>query len=1683
MPRQCVHIAAALYDANGLENYYSYHTQSAGKAGTGYVNDFNGNLVFVHEDAATSGNRMPVKLNHVYNLARRKEWNGIGNGWRLSACQTLKPSDKTDFPYVYMDGDGTEHYFYKDTSDGNKLKDENGLGYVITTESSGNTAEYRIIQREDKSQMIFAQDGYLRKEKDTNGNTITYSYATGSNGPYLTEITDPTGAVITLVHQGNRLVKIKDVLNRATFYNYDDKKNLTSITYPDGKVTTFTYDTAALDATGGSDPGKLLSVRASDGYEIDYSYITDHTVKRVGRITEKNGTSIGQELKISYKNGNTTIFEECGLDGELSQTGDNRTYTYQFDNNGRPVCVIDSEGNAESFSYFSAGAKNNKLSKTGSTIKTIVNHMRNLRIERELYHWTICGSDTATVERTAEKGYIGTCSARITKTGALGESGIMQDHVLNPGTYTFSAYVSVEAIGAGGAFHLFVKGIKADGTQVLLADSPGITSKTDPAVDGGWLRESVTFTTDDTYTGVNVYAAIGNTTGTAYVTCFQLEEGTIANRLNLLENGSFDRAGDYDAIPGLFGSQEVESGDGRTTANALFGTHSVHIKGTIGKRKGYTQSITLRTDEKTVFSVSGWAKANAVPNQEFAIIMGFWYSDGTYKFENIPFNRNITDWQFVHKAVSPNDDKENTNKTMTSMRIYIFYGQNQNDAYFDGLQITCDDGESFVYDDNGDLTSAASVAQKSGFSYDTNRNLSKMVDMAGNSFEYGYDDKKNLIMAQNSEGVRCRFQYDGNGNPQYATVQSNGRLGAVTPGRVYYIRERVSGKYLGAKENGTADGTNCVLNTYSGHGAQKWKVMNVEKGYVQFIPQHAAGMSMDIVGAANADGARIMISVTDYADSQKFKLRYMKDGSYEIFSKCGKDVRGLTNEGNNTGDGAVVSIWSVNDGLDRQRWYLEPADLGTVTDVPKAGSIYEIRLRHSGQYLQAVGGSSAAGTGLEQYDYGAKMSQQFLLEDAGNGYYYIRPLHALQTALAVQGTYSGYPAVTLQTKDAASDLQKFRFEPLGTGYAIRCKGTDGTFGVLNNSYAKNQRVVAPTGTITADRGNRIFLLEECSGRIETAMTHTSDGRNVRTVTDASGNVTTNTYDNNNRLLTGVTDGNGNVISYTYDENTDELTAVCAMVDGQEVKNTYTYDSGHRLKTIGHNGFQYTFSYDTFGYRTGIQAGDKNLASYTYLPHNGPLSRLTYGNGDYLDYVYDREQRIQALKANGTVICENIYDGEGRMAGQKDIAGGVDYSFSYDLIGRLTAMDTSRGQQLRIGYDDKNRVDSVVHKVNGTGYNVSCLYGDVAQQQRPGLIYGLKVDDIRRQEISYDLLARISEKKILLDGGAEHTTTYAFADGPRMGTTTSLVERVTSGGKTLSYTYDGRGNILTISENGTLKVTYHYDALNRLVREDTLWENKTICCQYDLGGNLLSRTEHAYTTGTPGTALKTDTYSYRTSGWKDQLISYNGSSISYDDMGNPIQWKGMHLTWERGRMLKTLAKDGKTWSYTCDAGGNRVQKEEKASDGAVLATARYFLNGNKIVGMSVTKANGTEELTHFIYDGDGSLFAMKTSGGTYYYLHNQQNDIVGLIDSTGTQVVSYSYDSWGRLLGMTDSTEEQIGSKNPFRYREYFYDAETGLYYISSRYYDPEVGRWINEDSVIAGVGGSIQGYNMFAYCF
>ncbi len=107
----------------------------------------------------------------------------------------------------------------------------------------------------------------------------------------------------------------------------------------------------------------------------------------------------------------------------------------------------------------------------------------------------------------------------------------------------------------------------------------------------------------------------------------------------------------------------------------------------------------------------------------------------------------------------------------------------------------------------------------------------------------------------------------------------------------------------------------------------------------------------------------------------------------------------------------------------------------------------------------------------------------------------------------------------------------------------------------------------------------------------------------------------------------------------------------------------------------------------------------------------------------------------------------------------------------------------------------------------------------------------------------------------------------------------------------------------------------------------------------------------------------------------------------------------------------------------------------------------------------------------------------TTEAYYYYLFNAQGDVIGIIDNQGTQVVEYTYSPWGELLSITGTLKDTIGVKNPLRYRGYYYDSETGFYYLQSRYYDPVVQRFLNADAVVSGVGTSIHGYNLFAYAF
>ena len=149
---------------------------------------------------------------------------------------------------------------------------------------------------------------------------------------------------------------------------------------------------------------------------------------------------------------------------------------------------------------------------------------------------------------------------------------------------------------------------------------------------------------------------------------------------------------------------------------------------------------------------------------------------------------------------------------------------------------------------------------------------------------------------------------------------------------------------------------------------------------------------------------------------------------------------------------------------------------------------------------------------------------------------------------------------------------------------------------------------------------------------------------------------------------------------------------------------------------------------------------------------------------------------------------------------------------------------------------------------------------------------------------------------------------------------------------------------------------------------------------------------------------------------------------------------------------------------------------------------YVYDGGRLCQMTITTtvtANGETttqaETLIFTYNASGVPQTITYGNTTYLYVTNLQGDVVAILDTAGNAVVEYAYDAWGNLLSTTGSMAVTLGQYNPLRYRGYVYDTETGFYYLQSRYYDPELGRFINAD-ILVSTGQGLLGNNMFAYC-
>jgi len=224
---------------------------------------------------------------------------------------------------------------------------------------------------------------------------------------------------------------------------------------------------------------------------------------------------------------------------------------------------------------------------------------------------------------------------------------------------------------------------------------------------------------------------------------------------------------------------------------------------------------------------------------------------------------------------------------------------------------------------------------------------------------------------------------------------------------------------------------------------------------------------------------------------------------------------------------------------------------------------------------------------------------------------------------------------------------------------------------------------------------------------------------------------------------------------------------------------------------------------------------------------------------------------------------------------------------------------------------------------------------------------------------------------------------------------------------------------------------------------------------------------------------------------DTLSVVDGNLVANSD--NVYVLDGNVLRAEYPRLNDTVtaiaymgnAAPSETVEFKYNASGLRVQKTVTQDNEKTITD--YFYHGKIVVGMAVSHTEGEEviqdESLHFYYDAQSIPAKIKFNNDFYTYIYNAQGDIVGILDSNGSIVVEYKYSAWGKLLSTTGTLAATLGKLNPFRYRGYVYDEETGLNYVTSRYYDSEIGRWINaDDTAYLGADGTLLSYNLFAYC-
>lgn len=626
------------------------------------------------------------------------------------------------------------------------------------------------------------------------------------------------------------------------------------------------------------------------------------------------------------------------------------------------------------------------------------------------------------------------------------------------------------------------------------------------------------------------------------------------------------------------------------------------------------------------------------------------------------------------------------------------------------------------------------------------------------------------------------------------------------------------------------------------------------------------------------------------------------------------------------------------------------------------------------------------------------------------------------------------------------------------------KNTNGSYSIKMGSNEKYLKYIdnclITTVREDANDSQFQFYFEKNANSLfmETNFEYTDDGRFIKQRIDNDLNVTKYKVDTITGLTKSITNPKGKNTYYNYN---DKNQLVSIINDNRKIE--YHYDDRNILNKICQGKKIFNFIYDAFFNTKAIKIGeDITLITNNYESKNGNLLETVYGNNQTIKFDYDEFSRvIKMITMNDTYNYK--YGNNGDLI--KIISNNHLEKYDYDLGKRLNKY-TFDNFEVIYSYDDNNNITNVKYGIDANYIDDYEIIDKIYDKSDKNI--GISFDN-KKINYMYDDLGRLTT--ISIDNSILTDIDY-ITKGQR---TSDLISSFTNGDGKYLYKYDNIGNITHIYFNGLLKNKFYYDDYDELIREDNYFENVTIRYRYDDSGNLLYKTGYKLNTYD---CIYQNKYKYDNCEWEDQLTSYNGELITYDNIGNPISiGNNINLSWINGRQLCEYSDSNNNISFSYSNDGKRLSKIVNGVE------TRYYLEGSDIV---LEKCNNN--VLYYIRNSIGGLIAFKYNDNLYYYLKNAHDDITGILDSNYNVVARYQYDSWGNIVSIVDDLGNDVAEDtlhianiNPFRYRSYYYDKETKLYYLNTRYYNPRWGRFINADGVIST--SSVSGFNLYQYTF